>query len=82
MIEPHLTKRNAALRTNLFKINDLTEREKEVLLHWVVDDYNYKEIASILTISKNTVRTHLQNINKKLNVSSKTMLIIMILSNV
>lgn len=49
---------------------NLTEREKEVLYH-MSKGSNYNEIASNLVISPNTVRTHTENIYKKLKVHNK-----------
>ncbi len=49
----------------------LSPREQEVL-ECVVDGAGNKEIAEILSISKNTVKVHLRNIYTKLDVSSRT----------
>ncbi|MDX1684029.1 MAG: response regulator transcription factor [Saprospiraceae bacterium] len=49
---------------------DLSPREREVLGH-LCEGANYRQIASKLFISKNTVRFHLKNIYKKLHVNSK-----------
>jgi Response regulator containing a CheY-like receiver domain and an HTH DNA-binding domain len=46
----------------------LTKREKE-LLHLLIKGYSIKIIASELTISFDTVRTHLKNIYHKLHVN-------------
>jgi len=48
----------------------LSEREKEVL-HELVQGHTYQGIADHLFISLPTVRFHLQNIYKKLHVSSR-----------
>ncbi|MBS3913568.1 MAG: response regulator transcription factor [Bacteroidetes bacterium] len=50
---------------------DLSEREKE-LVNSLAQGYRYKEIADQLNISPATVRTHIQNIYKKLHVQSRT----------
>ncbi|MDA3823872.1 MAG: LuxR C-terminal-related transcriptional regulator, partial [Bacteroidales bacterium] len=52
----------------------LTDREMEVLVH-VDKGMKNKEIASVLNISVNTVKRHLDNIYFKLNVNSRTELI-------
>jgi DNA-binding CsgD family transcriptional regulator len=43
---------------------DLTDREAEV---WIMmrQKYSYQEIAELLTISMNTVKTHVKNVNSK-----------------
>jgi len=48
----------------------LTDREEEVL-RLLVDGLEYKEIASKMTVSPNTIRNHITNIYKKLHVTSK-----------
>lgn len=49
---------------------DLSDREREVLSHLCKGE-NYRQIAEKLFISTNTVRFHLKNIYKKLQVNSK-----------
>jgi len=49
----------------------LTEREKDVL-RLLADGKANKEIASALSISDNTVKTHMGNILTKLGVQSRT----------
>jgi DNA-binding CsgD family transcriptional regulator len=56
----------------------LSKREHEVLLYWI-SDYNYKQISRSLCISESTVRTHIQNINYKLNASSKAAIAVSLL---
>jgi len=51
--------------------NPLTERENEVL-RWIAKGYSYDEIANILEVSANTVRSHIRSIYKKLEVSSRS----------
>jgi DNA-binding NarL/FixJ family response regulator len=48
----------------------LTSREEEVL-NWLVEGLDFRQIASELHISPNTVRKHISNIYEKLHVSSK-----------
>jgi LuxR family maltose regulon positive regulatory protein len=48
----------------------LTNREKEVL-RLLAEDFTRDDIATRLFITRATVKTHLQNIYKKLGVSSK-----------
>ena len=49
----------------------LTEREKQVLQH-LAQGHRYKEIAAMLNLSIDTVRTHIRNLYDKLQVSSRT----------
>lgn len=51
-------------------IDQLSNREKEVT-QYLLKNYSNSEIADILHISLNTVKTHSSRIYKKLNVSSK-----------
>lgn len=54
--------------------SDLTRREREILdliAHW----HSTKEIAGMLGISNSTVGTHIENIKRKLKLSSKQELI-------
>lgn len=53
------------------KIDDLTKRELEVLKLLAVGMYN-KEIAEKLNISERTVKNHVSNIFKKLEVTDRT----------
>ncbi len=50
---------------------DLTPREYEVLLE-ITAGLSNKEIEEKLVISRNTVRTHIKNLYRKLEVSSRT----------
>jgi DNA-binding CsgD family transcriptional regulator len=49
----------------------LTQRETDVLF-WVMQGKTNQEIASILTLSPLTVRTHLEHIYRKLEVETRT----------
>ena len=49
----------------------LTDREQEIL-SFLSKGYRYKEIADVLCISIETVRTHIRNIYEKLHVHSRT----------
>ncbi len=59
---------------------NLTEREYEVL-SLLVDGLEYKEIASKVNISPNTIRNHISNIYKKLHVTSKAQAIKVYMNN-
>ena len=52
-------------------VDTLTQREQEIL-ELLAKGYYYKEIGDTLSISYNTVRTHLQHIYEKLHVQSRT----------
>lgn len=49
----------------------LSEREREIL-NYLSHGFRYKEIASRINLSVETVRTHIRNIYDKLQVSSRT----------
>jgi DNA-binding NarL/FixJ family response regulator len=49
----------------------LTEREKEIL-HLLIKGNSYKEIASAIFISVETLNSHIKNIYRKLNVHSRS----------
>lgn len=51
-------------------IDDLTEREKEIL-NQLARGMQYKAIATSLSLSVETVRTHIRNIYEKLQVHNK-----------
>jgi DNA-binding NarL/FixJ family response regulator len=48
----------------------MTRREREVL-RLLVDGYDSKEIADVLVVSPQTVRTHVQNTITKLGAHSR-----------
>jgi DNA-binding NarL/FixJ family response regulator len=52
-------------------VENLTRRERE-MLDLLAKGYRYKEIAEMLFISFETVRTHIHNIYEKLHVQSRT----------
>lgn len=51
--------------------NELTQREYEVL-NLIADGLNNKDIADALFISEKTVKNHVSNIFRKINVSDRT----------
>jgi DNA-binding NarL/FixJ family response regulator len=53
------------------RIEGLSQREEEILKN-LSEGYSTKEIAERLSVSVNTVRTHLQHIYEKLHVRSRT----------
>ena len=63
------------------KIDDLTKRELEVLKLLAVGMYN-KEIAEKLNISERTVKNHVSNIFKKLEVTDRTQAAVFAIRNI
>lgn len=55
-------------------LDPLTAREEEVL-KLILDGKSNREIAEILFISENTVKTHIRNIFSKYDVNSRAKLI-------
>ncbi|WP_083601869.1 MULTISPECIES: helix-turn-helix domain-containing protein [Thalassotalea] len=53
------------------KLAQLSEREQQMLL-FLAQGYTNKEIALSLSISPNTVKTHLKSLFEKLDVSNRT----------
>lgn len=68
-------KNNVTINQNN-QFNSLTRREKDVLL-LVVQGENNKSIADKLVLSEVTVKSHLNSIFKKLNVSNRTQLVLL-----
>jgi len=53
------------------EIKNLTDREEQVLAS-LAKGFSYKEIADVLSISFETVRTHVRSVYEKLHVHSRT----------
>jgi len=53
--------------------HELTPREMDVL-RWVAQGYSNKQIASELSVSTTTVRTHVSNLLRKLSLENRTQL--------
>jgi transcriptional regulator EpsA len=67
----HLKQEKPIAKVGLpFNMESLTDRELEVI-EWVKAGKTNQEIATILNISQNTVKSHLKRIYKKLNVSKR-----------
>ena len=62
------------------KIDSLTKRELEVLIQVAYGMFN-KEIANILDISERTVKNHISNIFRKINVSDRTQAAVFAIKN-
>jgi len=61
-------------QSELGALDDLTDRENEVLAH-LADGASNQEIADVLTISPKTVARHRENLMRKLNLHSRTELV-------
>lgn len=77
---PMLNKRLIARDSDKEKIEALTSREKEVLIEVANGMFN-KEIATALHISERTVKNHISNIFKKLDVSDRTQAAVFAIKN-
>ena len=77
---PMLNKRLIARDSDKEKIESLTGREKEVLIEVANGMFN-KEIATSLHISERTVKNHISNIFKKLDVSDRTQAAVFAIKN-
>lgn len=73
LLSPHLARihsRAAERRRTASRNDGLTPREREIL-KLVADGRTNREVARTLWISPNTVRTHLENVFEKLEVSTR-----------
>ena len=68
------------MKSEKYKINSLTKRELEVLIQVANGMFN-KEIATTLNISERTVKNHLSNIFKKIEVSDRTQAAVFAIKN-
>lgn len=71
---------NNGAKSDKYKINSLTKRELEVLIQVANGMFN-KEIAIALNISERTVKNHLSNIFKKIEVSDRTQAAVFAIKN-
>lgn len=62
------------------KLGSLTKREKEILIQ-IADGMLNKEIAVHLNISERTVKNHISNIFRKLDVSDRTQAAVLAIKN-
>ena len=77
---PALNKRLVARDVDKDKIDSLTKRELEVLIK-VANGMINKEIATSLDISERTVKNHISNIFKKIDVSDRTQAAVFAIKN-
>jgi DNA-binding NarL/FixJ family response regulator len=86
IMSPSIARRTLQLLANPNKStksepqHDLSTRELEIL-ELLVEGLEYKEIAQRLFLSSHTVRTHIYNIYKKLQVTSKSQAVSLALKN-
>lgn len=62
---------NPDLQKKISELEKLSAREQEIL-DYLAKGYRYKEIASMLFVSIETIRKHIHNIYEKLQVNSRT----------
>ncbi len=77
---PALNSRLVSRDTDKDKIDSLTKRELEVLIQVANGMFN-KEIATSLNISERTVKNHISNIFKKIDVSDRTQAAVFAIKN-
>lgn len=77
---PALNNRLISRDTDKEKINLLTKREMEVLIQVASGMFN-KEIATNLKISERTVKNHISNIFKKIDVNDRTQAAVFAIKN-
>lgn len=77
---PALNKRLVTRDVDKDKIDSLTKRELEVLIK-VANGMINKEIATSLDISERTVKNHISNIFKKIDVSDRTQAAVFAIKN-
>lgn len=77
---PELNAKLASMDVERDKLKFLTKREKEVLVQ-VASGMSNKEIAINLDISERTVKNHISNIFKKINVSDRTQAAVFAIKN-
>lgn len=77
---PSLNSRLVSRDTDKEKIESLTKRELEVLIQVANGMFN-KEIATTLNISERTVKNHISNIFKKIDVNDRTQAAVFAIKN-
>lgn len=77
---PLLNKGLSSKESDIKKIDELTKREIEVL-KLIAEGLFNKEIASKLNISERTVKNHVSNIFKKIDVSDRTQAAVFAIKN-
>ena len=62
----------------IYLYNVLTKRERQIF-NYLIDNYSTAQIASLLHISKKTVRNHISNVILKLDVKGRTQAVVKLL---
>jgi DNA-binding CsgD family transcriptional regulator len=76
----NFSQKNLEDNTNQYKINQLTLKEIEAC-EFIKKGLNDIEVSEKLSISPNTVKTHLRNIYKKIGVSGRVKLLAALYKN-
>jgi DNA-binding NarL/FixJ family response regulator len=71
LLRPHLQAAYARPRVGRATWTDLTPRQRDIL-RFVADGYTNAQIARRLDLAEGTVRTHLNRIFQRLDVTSRT----------
>ena len=79
-LTPELNRRLISRDSDKDKIELLTRRETEVLIQ-IANGMINKEIANLLNISERTVKNHISNIFKKIDVSDRTQAAVFAIKN-
>lgn len=79
-LTPELNRRLISRDSDKEKIDMLTRREMEILIQ-VANGMINKEIANFLNISERTVKNHISNIFKKIDVSDRTQAAVFAIKN-
>ena len=74
LIVDHFSPPKSLLSLRISKAKNISDTEKEYL-HHLVRGLSYQEVADLMNVSVNTVRYHVKNIYKKLQVNSRSKLI-------
>lgn len=70
----------SVLRQSKSPLENLTPREEEIF-YILAKGHNNREIADMLTLSENTVRTHIANLLEKLNLRDRVQVMVFALKN-
>lgn len=80
ILNSKISEENEDSQEDRIKIESLTKREKEILIK-IAEGMLNKEIAVYLNISERTVKNHISNIFRKINVSDRTQAAVFAIKN-